>query len=137
MISKYKNKEKMDVMVNGIPKFADDIKANNKSKEYNAAIVAVKQLETEKKQADAKQQLLMQALMVQQMQSELEKNKQQIATMLASLQPPLPQGGGGPGIYDGPQQITPDMMGQGPQGITPEMMQQGQGQISQPNPMMA
>lgn len=132
-----KLKTKDDIGINGIPKFADYIKANEKASEFNKAVVTVKQLQKEKDLLKLQNDNLIGTLALETAKNDLTKLKSDIAQMLASTQPQLPNqpfeqppavyGGGG-----GPQMIPQDVMGE-QQGMTMPM----QGGGGTPNPMMA
>lgn len=129
------NKDKISSMVNGVPKFADYIKANEKASEFNKAVVAVKQIQKEKDLTQKQNEILIQSLQAAQASKELEQLKTQIAQMLASMQQPLPiqPFEQTPNVYGGgPQMIPQSVMGEQQPNTMP--MQESSGMA---NPMMA
>lgn len=122
-----KQKNKSDFVVNGQPKYADVVKANDKAVGYNLGKSQANLLEQQKKLVEQQTMMNMQQMFMMQKEDELRKLLAEVSNSINQMPlPPMPD------EMMGEQMMTPEMAmsggGMPPDmaGMSPEMGMSGQ-----------
>jgi hypothetical protein len=114
-----KQKNKSDFLVNGQPKYADVVKANDKAVGYNLGKSQANLLEQQKKLVEQQSMMNVQQMMMMQKEDELRKVLSEINSAINQMAPP-PM----PDALMGEQMMSPEMAmgGMPPAGAMPPDM---------------